>query len=168
MKRRLTFISLLIFLLMVASACVNPNINWPGGNPPIIDKEDEVVEEPVDTPIDEDGLFVSRDEVALYIATYNKLPKNYQTKSQTNGHISNYWTPENKASIGGDVFQNREKLLPIKTGRTFIEVDINYRGGSNRGTERIVYSNDGLIFYTGDHYGSFVLYDKEIREWKSY
>lgn len=166
MKKIIIFMSLLIFLLMGIVGCGYIN-NIPNGDnniPPIIDKEDPKDEE----KIAEDGLFISKDEVALYIATYNKLPSNYITKSQVNGHIKNHWTPENLASVGGDRFGNREKLLPIKDGRTFIELDINYRGASNRGQERIVYSNDGLIFYTSDHYGSFVLYDKETSEWKSY
>ncbi|WP_276648398.1 ribonuclease domain-containing protein [Trichococcus flocculiformis] len=57
-------------------------------------------------------------------------------------------------SIGGDCFGNREGLLPKKSGRTYYEADIDYDGGY-RGAERIVYSNDGLIFYTDDHYESF-------------
>lgn len=162
MKKIITLMSLLLFLLLGIAGCGNLNIipNEGSNKPPIVDEEDEI--------IFEDGLFILKDEVALYIATYNKLPNNYITKSQVNGHISNHWTPENLASVGGDTFHNREKLLPIKVGRTFIELDINYRGASNRGAERIVYSNDGLIFYTSDHYGSFVLYDKETSEWKSY
>lgn len=170
MKKITAIISLLIFLLIGSTGCIKPNIS-PGGQtniPPIVDKEEELPEEPIEAAIDEDGLFISKDEVALYIATYNKLPANYRKKSQVNGHISNDWTPENLASVGGDVFGNRERLLPIKEGRTFIELDINYQGASNRGSERIVYSNDGLIFYTSDHYVSFVLYDKETAAWKSY
>ncbi len=90
------------------------------------------------------------------------------TKAQALGGISSYWTLENLASIGGDVFQNRENLLPKKEGRTYTELDINYQGTSSRGKERIVYSNDWLIFYTSDHYGSFVLYDEVTGTWNSY
>jgi guanyl-specific ribonuclease Sa len=56
--------------------------------------------------------------------------------------------------IGGDRFGNREKLLPEESGRTYFECDVNYEGGF-RGSERLVFSNDGLIFYTEDHYESF-------------
>lgn len=129
-------------------------------NPEEVDPENDLV-------VTEDGLYISRDEVALYIATFHKLPSNYMTKAEADGHISSIWTPSNKASIGGDVFGNREGLLPYKAGRTFIELDIDYNGGS-RGAKRIVYSNDFRIFYTADHYDSFVEYDKETREWKSY
>lgn len=126
------------------------------------------VVEPVNNlVVTEDGLYTSRDEVALYIETYHKLPNNYMTKAEANGNISSIWTEENKASIGGDVFGNRERLLPIADGRTFIELDIDYYGIS-RGASRIVYSSDFRIFYTDDHYANFVEYDKETREWKSY
>jgi guanyl-specific ribonuclease Sa len=57
-------------------------------------------------------------------------------------------------SIGGDVFGNREGMLPKSDGRKWFECDINYSGGY-RGAERIVYSNDGLIYYTNDHYKTF-------------
>ena len=57
-------------------------------------------------------------------------------------------------SIGGDKFGNREGLLPKEDGRQYYECDVNYQGGY-RGAERIVFSNDGLIFYTDDHYNSF-------------
>ena len=128
--------------------------------------EDEI--DPInELVITEDGLYISKDEVALYIATYYKLPSNYMTKSEAGGHISSLWTSTNKASIGGDTFGNREGLLPSKSGRTFIELDIDYSGG-RRGAKRIVYSSDFRIFYTYDHYDSFVEYDKETREWKSY
>jgi len=57
-------------------------------------------------------------------------------------------------SIGGDRFGNREGLLPDQEGRVWYECDVNYNGGY-RGAERLVYSNDGLIYYTADHYQSF-------------
>jgi hypothetical protein len=59
--------------------------------------------------------------------------------------------------IGGDVFGNREGLLPKKDGRIYYECDIDTMGGGSRGAKRIVYSNDGLVYYTSDHYGSFTL-----------
>ena len=68
----------------------------------------------------------------------------------------NLWDVTEKKSIGGDRFGNREGKLPIKEGRQYYECDINYEGGY-RGSERIVYSNDGLIYYTKDHYENFVL-----------
>ena len=60
-------------------------------------------------------------------------------------------------SIGGGYSGNYEGLLPDANGRKWTECDINTRGKKSRGAERIVFSNDGLIYYTGDHYESFTL-----------
>lgn len=104
-----------------------------------------------DISISESGIYSSMEEVGTYIFTYYKLPSNYKTKSEFK--MSEY-TPQNKLSVGGDRFYNREGLLPTKAGRTYTECDIDYRGGS-RNAKRIVYSSDFLIFYTNDHYASF-------------
>ncbi|MCK9253846.1 MAG: ribonuclease, partial [Clostridiales bacterium] len=66
----------------------------------------------------------------------------------------NLWEVTDRMSIGGDRFGNREGLLPDQEGRVWYECDVNYNGGY-RGAERLVYSNDGLIYYTDDHYQSF-------------
>ena len=66
----------------------------------------------------------------------------------------NLWKVTDKMSIGGDKFGNFEKLLPTQKGRQYYEADIEYKGG-NRGAKRLVYSNDGLIYYTDDHYNTF-------------
>ena len=59
--------------------------------------------------------------------------------------------------IGGDKFGNREGRLPKKSGRQYYECDIDTDGKSSRGAKRIIYSNDGLIYYTEDHYEHFTL-----------
>ena len=110
--------------------------------------------------IDEDGWYYSKDEVALYIYTYGKLPSNFITKSEaeklgwSGGSVEDY---KEGAAIGGDKFGNREGLLPKKSGRQYYECDIDTKGYGSRGSRRIVFSNDGLIYYTGDHYESFTL-----------
>ena len=109
--------------------------------------------------IEEDGWYSTKDEVALYIHTYDKLPENFLTKKEAGnlGWVSskgNLWDVAPGMSIGGDSFGNREGLLPKKNGRKWYECDINYEGGY-RGAERILFSNDGLIYYTDDHYESF-------------
>lgn len=110
--------------------------------------------------IDEDGIYDSKDDVALYIHTYNKLPKNYITKDAARllgwegGSLEEY-VPN--MSIGGDRFGNYEELLPTHVGRTYYECDIGTLGKDSRGVERIVYSNDGLVYYTNDHYATFEL-----------
>ena len=102
--------------------------------------------------IDEDGIYESKEDVALYLHVYGKLPKNFVTKSEYNS----LGKPANKC-CGGDRFYNKEGLLPNKDGRLYYECDIDTYGITSRGAKRIVYSNDGLIYYTGDHYGSFTL-----------
>ena len=112
--------------------------------------------------IDEDGHYTSKEEVALYLYTYGKLPSNFITKKKAenlgwkkkDGEAGQLHVVAPGMSIGGSSFGNYEGLLPEKKGRKYFECDINYVKG-NRGAERLVYSNDGLIFYTGDHYESF-------------
>ena len=102
--------------------------------------------------VTEDGIYDSKDEVALYIHTYGRLPQNYVTKSQHNA----MGEPTDKC-CGGDRFYNKEGLLPNKSGRLYYECDIDTLGTKSRGQKRIVFSNDGLVYYTGDHYRSFTL-----------
>ncbi len=112
------------------------------------------------THLDEYGTYTSKEDVAEYLHTYNDLPENFITKKEaeelgwTGGSLEEY-APG--MCIGGDRFGNYEKLLPVKKGRNYYECDIDTLGAKKRGTKRIVYSNDGLIYYTEDHYESFTL-----------
>ncbi|WP_423188985.1 ribonuclease domain-containing protein [Alkalibacterium sp. f15] len=115
---------------------------------------------------DPDGYYSNPDEVALYIYSYDELPDNYLTKAEARElgwepSEGNLWEVTEEMLIGGDTFGNREGILPEEEGRQYYEADVNYEGGF-RGAERLVYSNDGLIYYTDDHYGSFQqLYGEE-------
>ena len=106
------------------------------------------------------------EEVALYLYVFVELPPNFLTKAEARelGWVSsegNLWEVADGMSIGGDVFGNREGLLPEEDDRVWYECDVNYYGGF-RGGERVVFSDDGLIYYTGDHYESFeLLYGEE-------
>lgn len=116
-------------------------------------------ETPNEAGIREDGYYTSKEDVALYIHTYGKLPGNYISKYDAfdlgwDSSKGNLWAVTDKMSIGGDRFANREGLLPDAADRKWFECDIDYNGGY-RGEKRIVYSNDGLIYYTEDHYASF-------------
>ena len=116
--------------------------------------------EPEEPAIDENGSYDDRDNVALYIYTYGKLPPNYISKAEAQdlgwegGSVERYAPGK---CIGGSKFGNYEGLLPKKSGRQYYECDIDTLGESSRGAKRIVYSNDGLIYYTDDHYESFTL-----------
>lgn len=110
-------------------------------------------------------LLTSKDEVAAYIRDNGCLPDNFITKAEArelgwNGGSLEPYAPG--MCIGGDRFGNYEGLLPEKGGRTYYECDIDTLGAETRGAKRIVYSSDGLIYYTEDHYESFeLLYGKE-------
>ncbi len=122
--------------------------------------------------LDEDGYYYDVENVALYIDTYGKLPPNYVTKKEaqalgwSGGSVEKY---RDGAAIGGDRFGNYEGLLPKAGGRSYTECDIDTDGSKSRGAKRLVFSNDGLFFYTEDHYESFteltVTQNGEI-EWK--
>ena len=124
----------------------------------------EETEDPEKT-LDEDGAYTTKEDVALYLHLYGHLPDNFITKKQaqklgwSGGSLEPY-APG--CSIGGSRFGNYEGLLPDKEGRTWTECDIDTMGAKSRGPKRIVFSNDGLIYYTGDHYESFeLLYGEE-------
>lgn len=109
--------------------------------------------------VEKDGRYTTPEDVAEYIHTFGTLPSNFITKKEAqklgwDNKKGNLWDVTDQMSIGGDYFGNYEGLLPEADGRKYTECDVNYEGGY-RGGERIVFSNDGLIFYTDDHYESF-------------
>ena len=117
--------------------------------------------EPDEVTLDIDGIYDSRDDVALYLHIYGYLPKNYITKAEAKalgwegGSVEKYAPGK---CIGGSSFGNYEGLLP--QDEEYYECDINTLGKSSRGAERLVYTDDGYIYYTGDHYESFdMLYE---------
>ncbi len=117
-------------------------------------------EKPTEAPIDENGVYDKKDDVALYIRAYGRLPSNYITKkkAQSLGWSGGSLEPYAPGKcIGGDRFGNYEGLLPEAPGRVYTECDIGTLGRRSRGAKRIVFSNDGLIYYSDDHYESFTL-----------
>lgn len=116
--------------------------------------------QPEESLLPEDGVYTTKEDVALYIHTYGHLPDNFITKKEAQnlgwpgGDLEPY-APG--MCIGGSRFGNYEGLLPEAKGRTYTECDIDTLGAKSRGAKRIVFSNDGLIYYTEDHYESFEL-----------
>ena len=101
-------------------------------------------------------------EVALYLHAFCELPPNYLTKDEARqwgwvGSKGNLWEALSGMCIGGDRYGNRERLLPEAKDRHWYECDVNYAGGF-RGAERLLYSCDGLIYYSDDHYQTFTPY----------
>ena len=148
-----------------------------GGNTSSHNETEEVVNEPeaaVNEPeaavsepepeatIDENGTYTTKDDVALYIHVYGHLPKNFMTKKEAKklgwegGSLERY---AKGMCIGGDHFGNYEGILPRGSYR---ECDIDTLGRKSRGAKRIIYSDDGRIYYTEDHYETFeLLYGEE-------
>lgn len=109
--------------------------------------------------VEKDGSYTTPEDVAEYIHTFGTLPNNFITKDEAkalgwDNKKGNLWDVAEGKSIGGDYFGNYEGLLPKAKGRKYTECDVNYEGGY-RGSERIIFSNDGLIYYTNDHYQTF-------------
>lgn len=106
--------------------------------------------------LDEDGYYYDKDNVALYLVTYHKLPSNYITKKEAqalgwSGGALDSYAPD--MAIGGDHFGNYEGLLPEDADYHECDIDTH---GKKRGAKRIIYSDDWDIYYTEDHYESFV------------
>ena len=130
-------------------------------------QEDYYEEDASGIYVEEDGVYTSKEEVAAYIYEFGHLPDNFITKKEAknlgwDSKEGNLAEVAPGMSIGGDYFGNYEGLLPEEDGRDYYECDINSDGGY-RGAERIVFSDDGLIYYTEDHYESFeLLYGEEL------
>ena len=161
MKRKLTALLLLLALLLSLTAC--------GDAAQTIDtvqqaaqtvQEIAAAQEEEAPDIEEDGTYTTKEDVARYIHTYGHLPDNFITKKQAQalgwegGSLEPYAPGK---CIGGSRFGNYEGTLPEKDGRTYTECDIDTLGTEKRGGKRIVFSNDGLVYYTEDHYETFEL-----------
>ena len=140
-----------VMILMLAVVLMLTSCESSGQNQHETDAADGVT-------VEENGTYDSKEEVAEYLSIYKKLPKNYITKKEARklgwrgGSLEPYAPGK---TIGGDRFGNREKKLPDDKGRQYYECDIDTLGARKRGAKRIIYSNDGLIYYTGNHYKSF-------------
>ena len=110
--------------------------------------------------LDGKGSYTTKEDVAYYIHIHRCLPDNFITKDEARalgwegGGLEPYAPGK---CIGGDRFGNYEELLPDAPGRVWTECDIGTLGKDSRGAKRIVFSNDGLIYYNDDHYESFEL-----------
>ena len=129
-------------------------VQTPEADAPVQTPEPDVEEE----KLDEHGSYTTAEDVAEYLVTYGCLPENFITKSEARslgwegGSLEKYAPGK---CIGGDKFGNMEGLLP--KGKQYYECDINTLGAKKRGTERLIFSKDGYIYYTADHYESFTL-----------
>ncbi len=138
-------------------------------SPPVVTVIPDPVPEPTpeiaDGLLDEHGTYDSKADVALYLHQYGHLPDNFMTKAEArklgwDSGALNQTVPG--MCIGGDRYQNYEGNLPEKKGRKYYECDIGTINKKSRGAKRMIWSNDGLIYYTKDHYETFeLLYGEE-------
>lgn len=103
--------------------------------------------------------YTEAQDLVNYLEAFDELPPNFLTKKEArelgwDAKEGNLWEVAPDASIGGDYFGNYEELLPEDDDRDYYEADVDYEGG-HRNAKRLIYSNDGLYFYTEDHYESF-------------
>ncbi|MBW8382482.1 MAG: ribonuclease [Youngiibacter sp.] len=159
--RILTGLLVLMFLTLSISGCASQTEPSNGTTPSnvTVPSKETVPSKTEEAKIREDGHYYTKNDVAEYIHLYGKLPENFITKNEAEdlGWVAskgNLWEVSDKLVIGGDKFGNREGLLPKASGRVWYECDVNYEGGF-RGDDRIVFSNDGLIYFSSDHYASF-------------
>lgn len=117
-------------------------------------------EAPASTPVPE-GPIIEPQAITDWLFSHEfTLPDNFITKkeAQRMGWDSsrNYVSDVAPGmSIGGDYFGNYEGKLPTARGRRYYECDCYYTRGK-RNAYRLIFSNDGLVFYTEDHYNTFV------------
>ena len=161
MKRKLTALLLLLALLLSLTACGDAAQTIDTVQQAAQTVQEIAAAQEEETPdIEEDGTYTTKEDVARYIHTYGHLPDNFITKKQAQvlgwegGSLEPYAPGK---CIGGSRFGNYEGILPEKDGRTYTECDIDTLGAEKRGGKRIVFSNDGLVYYTEDHYETFEL-----------
>lgn len=170
MKRFLSILLVLVMLVGLAACTVSINIKTPAENGkaedlPLITDSPEVTADVTAAVPDEHGTYTSEEDVALYIHTYGHLPDNFISKKEAQalgwpgGELDPY---AYGMCIGGSHFGNYEGLLPEAPGRKYTECDIDTLHAKSRGAKRIIFSNDGLVYYTDDHYKTFeLLYGEE-------
>ncbi|GGG65443.1 ribonuclease domain-containing protein [Paenibacillus radicis (ex Gao et al. 2016)] len=148
--------AMIMMAVIVLTSCGNlslNDINSPSNSTEAGQKQQQQQQSQSQAPL------TSFKAVSDYIRQHHKLPDNFITKKEAEqlGWVASKGNLNQVApgkSIGGDRFGNREGLLPKEKNRIWYEADINYKKGT-RGADRILYSNDGLIYMTTDHYKSF-------------
>ena len=163
MKRKITAVAaLLLAVLLILAGCSTAGNAIATGQAA---ENTDPAQATAVSPEEPAGPIIEPQAIADYIFEHGELPDNFIMKKEAQAlgwdskadkysgrkYVSDVAPGK---SIGGDWFGNYEEQLPKAKGRTFHECDCNYTGG-NRGVERIVYSNDGHVWYTNDHYETF-------------
>ena len=169
MKKRSRLLSLLLALVLLALVYNYVLAPAESGQPAAPQLVQSAVEaDPAEAPaspqeatqaeaLDEDGSYTTAEDVCAYLLQYGRLPANFITKKQAQALGWEGGSLEKIAPgkcIGGDYFGNYEGKLPKVKGRKYYECDCWYTEGK-RSQYRIIYSNDGHVWYTEDHYNTF-------------
>ncbi len=160
MKRRIYILFACMLALFLTACGAGASADLGQSQPAAAQEATQSATEDEDVGLPKDGTYDSKDDVALYLHLYGCLPENFITKKEAQklgwqgGSLEPYAPGK---CIGGSHFGNYEGLLPEKAGRSYQECDIDTLGADSRGAKRIVYSSDGLIYYTEDHYKTFTL-----------
>lgn len=113
---------------------------------------------PINPNLKDDISVITKAETVIsYVKTNHHLPDFYLTKNEAK---KQGWNPSKGnlcevlpgKAIGGDYFNNREKQLP--SSEKYFEADVNYNCG-NRNADRIIFTKNGDVYLTTDHYKSF-------------
>ena len=159
----------LALALMLALSCLGENISADNWVQPEVICEDGVALAEIAAGLSSEVIMVELGEdyylwpeVALYLHAFSELPENYITKNDAmdlgwDSRAGNLWVVAPGMVIGGDRFGNYERQLPTAKGRKYYECDVDYEGGYRANGRRIVFSSDGLIYITFDHYDTFTL-----------
>jgi len=139
-----------LFLLVFVTAASPALAQFPGGPDP-----QELAAFAREVGIDDVGGFV---DTVVSLRQTGRLPERYVTKAAARAHgwrgggLCPVWPGH---IIGGDIFHNFSEELPDAPARVWREADLDVTCRS-RGPKRLIYSNDGLIDVTIDHYTTFV------------
>ena len=142
--------------------CGNPTCAPQDVEDSIFRVQDSIYYASIYEAIQESGKYTTKDSVAAYLCKFDKLPSNYVNKSEgqklyesKTGKSFEKWNFNPWVTIGvmigGDTYSNSEGLLPKGS---YHEADVDY-SAKNRGTKRLVYQSDCVIYYTSDHYKSY-------------
>jgi hypothetical protein len=171
MRNNAVYKLIIVLLLVLIAVRFIKTASHKDGHYPDQKKEqpaDKNIQPVTDKPLQQDKIdgnkgideLTKEDVVLAYVKQNNRLPDYYITKREARKHG---WNPAKGnlcdvlpgRAIGGDVFTNREGSLPDKPGRDWYEADLNY-DCAHRNADRLLFSNDGLLFVTKDHYKTFV------------
>ena len=159
-------ISFPLLFSAILAACSTPTVSSDDSNEKSSSSEElsssSVATKSIYEAVKESGLYTTKDSVAAYLCKFDKLPSNYVGKDEgislyetkTGNTFSkwnfNPWTTIG-VMIGGDIYENHDGQLP---SGSYHEADVDY-SAKNRGTKRLIYQSDCVIYYTADHYETF-------------